>query len=206
MSSAAAIDGVLEPAGRIGPNAVTRVAEALRALEGEQAVDRVFRAANLENYLADSPAEMIDETEVTRLHRALHGALGHARARTIGWIAGQRTADYLLEKRIPLAAQLVLRAAPSRLASRMLTTAIARNAWTFAGTGKFSARPGRPTLLTIKGCPICRGQRSTTPYCDFYAGTFERLYARLVHPQTRVVEIDCEAMGQAACIFAISWS
>jgi divinyl protochlorophyllide a 8-vinyl-reductase len=205
MSSTAAVHGALEAVGRIGPNAVTRVAEALWALEGAQSVHRVFRAANLETYLGDSPADMIDEREVTRLHRALHGALGDTRARTIGWIAGQRTADYLLEKRIPRTVQRLLRAAPPRLASRMLTAAIARNAWTFAGTGEFSSRPGRPTLFAIEGCPICRDQRSTTPYCDFYAATFERLYGRLVHPQTRVVEIGCEAMGQAACTFAISW-
>ncbi len=194
-----------EHAGRIGPNAITRVAEALWAVEGAQSVNRVFRAAKLETYLSVSPTEMVDEREVTSLHLALISALGDKRARTVGWIAGQRTADYLLRHRIPKPAQLVLRAAPAPLASRMLAAAIAKNAWTFAGSGAFSARHGRPTTFAIKDCPICRGRKSATPACDFYAATFERLYSRLVHPRTRVVETGCEAMGAPACCFTISW-
>ena len=156
-------------------------------------------------YLSVSPTEMVDEREVTSLHLALISALGDKRARTVGWIAGQRTADYLLRHRIPKPAQLVLRAAPAPLASRMLAAAIAKNAWTFAGSGAFSALHGRPTTFAIKDCPICRGRKSATPACDFYAATFERLYSRLVHPRTRVVETGCEAMGAPACCFTISW-
>jgi bacteriochlorophyll 4-vinyl reductase len=74
-------------------------------------------------------------------------------------------------------AQLALRCSPPRLASRMLAKAIAGNAWSFVGTGTFLARHGRPTPFTIQNCPICRGPRSTGPYCDFYAATFERLYS-----------------------------
>ncbi len=43
-----------------------------------------------------------------------------------------------------------------------------------------------------------------TPACDFYAATFERLYARLVHAQTRVKETHGQAMGDPACVFSIS--
>jgi divinyl protochlorophyllide a 8-vinyl-reductase len=74
---------------------------------------------------------------------------------------------------------------PSRQASRLLAAAIARNGWRFTGTGHFSVQHGRPTTFSISVCPVCRGATSTMPYCDFYAGTFERLFARLIHPRTR---------------------
>jgi len=70
MPTAAAIAMQGDPVGRIGPNAVTRVAEALRAVEGAQLVDRVFRAADLAPYLNNSPSQMIDEGEVARLGSA----------------------------------------------------------------------------------------------------------------------------------------
>ncbi|WP_423955376.1 bacteriochlorophyll 4-vinyl reductase [Bradyrhizobium sp.] len=203
MSSAPAIATRDERAGRIGPNAVTRVAEALWAVEGAHAVSRVFRAANLEPYLSDPPSQMIGEHEVASLHRALHVALGDDRARTVGWIAGQRTADYLLRHRIPFSAQIAMRSMPCGLAGRLLTAAIAGNAWTFVGTGAFSARHGRPMTFTIRNCLICRGQTSAAPCCDFYAATFERLFARLVHARTRVSVIACQATGEPACAFAI---
>jgi len=205
MPSEAAISVQDDHVGRIGPNAVIRVAEALRAVEGACSVDRVFRAANLAHYLISAPSAMIDEDEVTRLHRALRESVGRDRARTVGWIAGQLTADYLLGHRIPAAAQLALRCLPSGLASRQLTTAIARNAWTFAGSGAFAARHGRPTIFTIGNCPICRGLQSAVPCCDFYTGTFERLFARLVHASARVVETRCLAMGASDCTFAVTW-
>lgn len=205
MTVAATIQDSGHRHGTIGPNAITRIMEALDALESPQSVQRIFRASRLEAYLFRRPTEMVDEQEVLRLHRVLHDDLGDQRARTIGRKAGQLTADYLLRHRIPQPAQIVLRCSPSRLASRMLASAIASNAWTFVGTGTFSACHGRPTTFTVRNCPICRGQRSAQPYCDFYAATFEHLYARLVDKRARVTEIECSAMGAEACTFEIVW-
>src|SRR5450631_1338970 len=150
----AAIATNADPAGRIGPNAITRVADALWAVEGAQSVNRIFRTAKLEIYLSSAPARMIDEREVTDLHRAVRAALGETRSRTIGWIAGQRTADYLLSHRIPRLAQIALRASPPPLASRLLMAAIAGHAWTFAGSGAFSARHGSPMTFSVGNCPL----------------------------------------------------
>jgi len=205
MSVAATIEDTGRHDGTIGPNAITRIMDALDALESPQSVQRIFRASRLEAYLFRRPTEMVDEQEVLRLHRVLHDDLGDERARTIGRKAGQLTADYLLRHRIPQPAQIVLRCAPSRLASPMLASAIARNAWTFVGTGAFSACHGRPTTFTVRNCPICRGQNSAEPYCDFYAATFEHLYARLVNKRARVTETGCRAMGAEACTFEIAW-
>jgi divinyl protochlorophyllide a 8-vinyl-reductase len=205
MSAAAIAATLPDGVGRIGPNAVIRLAEALSAIEGAQAVGRVFKAAGLEKYLIESPADMIDEREVAHLHRALCREVGEKRARTVGWIAGQRTADYLLRCRIPRPVQFALRCLPAGAASRVLSAAIASNAWTFVGSGAFSVRHGRPTIFAIADSPICGDQDSSGTGCDFHAATFERLYARLVHPQARVDEIECRASGAVACLFAITW-
>ncbi len=192
-------------AGRIGPNAIIRVVESLSEIEGVPAIGRIFRAAGLAAYLRAPPTEMVDETDVGRLHQALRADLGEPRAAMVARRAGELTADYLLAHRIPKPAQTVLRCCPAPLASRLLAAAIGKNAWTFAGTGAFSVQHRPATIFSIAGCPLCRSQRAARPLCDFYAGTFERLYARLVSPRAQVREIACEALGAAACRFEISW-
>jgi divinyl protochlorophyllide a 8-vinyl-reductase len=190
---------------RVGPNAVIRVAEALEADRGREAVEQVFRAAGLEHYLAAPPTEMVDEREVTRLQTALREQLGLNAARRVSHDAGLRTGDYLLANRIPRPVQQLLKILPARLASRVLIAAIRRNAWTFVGSGLFDGRPGRPTRLIVGDGPICRGARASEPVCDFYAGSFERLFSRLVHKNARVTEIACQAGGAESCLFEVRW-
>jgi len=194
------------PPGRIGPNGITRLAEALRAVEGENMVRRIFTGVGLAAHLDTPPDTMVDERDAERLHAAVRSTLGETRARTIGWIAGQRTADYLIRARIPGPVQGLMKATPARLASRLLTRAMDSHAWTFAGSGRFHAAHGRATVLSIENCPMCRGHRAAEPLCDFYAGAFERLYARLVHPAARVKETECQARGDPACRFTVDWS
>ncbi|MGJ5179204.1 bacteriochlorophyll 4-vinyl reductase [Bradyrhizobium oligotrophicum] len=192
-------------AGRIGPNAIIQTAEALRLRLGEDIARRVFAAARLETYLAAPPAEMVDEAEVMRLHDALRAVLDDDTARAVSTRAGQLTAAYLLAHRIPRAAQRVLRVLPARLAGRVLSRAISAHAWTFAGTGIFTARPGRPTIYEISHCPLCRGHRADHAICDFYTATFATLFKTLVHSQAQAREISCEATGASACRFEIAW-
>lgn len=191
--------------GRIGPNAIIRVAEALEAAENRAAVEQLFKSAELAHYLDAMPDSMVDEREVTRLQTALRAQLGIERARAISRDAGTRTGDYLLARRIPKPAQRLLKILPASLASRVLLKAIGKNAWTFAGSGHFSAQPGRPVQLTIGNGPICAGASADQPLCDFYAGTFERLFRVLVQRNTRVTEIACQAQGAAACVFEARW-
>ncbi len=85
-------------AGRIGPNAIIRMVEALDAFEGRPVAKRIFAASGNAHYLAELPSEMVPEVDVTALHREVHTALGDSRARSVAWIAGRRT---LLTHRIP---------------------------------------------------------------------------------------------------------
>ena len=120
--------------------------------------------------------------------------------------AGERTADYLLSHRIPKPAQAVLKRLPAPLAARWLLKAIRGHAWTFAGSGQFSATAGTRVVLEIRGNPMCRGLHLQAPGCDFYAATFERLFRVLVHPASRAVETHCEACSDDRCRFELRWT
>jgi divinyl protochlorophyllide a 8-vinyl-reductase len=191
--------------GRVGPNAIIRVFEALESRQGRGAVDEVFRQADLSGYLKVLPTEMVDEQEVIALQRALRQCLGISEARAVSRDAGARTGDYLLAKRIPRPAQALLSILPPALASRTLIKAIRGNAWTFVGTGLFEADASVPPQLKITDSLLCRGERADQPLCDFYAGTFERLFRRLVHSETSVTEVACHAVGAPACVFEVRW-
>jgi divinyl protochlorophyllide a 8-vinyl-reductase len=187
--------------GRIGPNAVTRLAEAL----GDDLAGVVFEVAGLSERLADPPQRMVPEAEVTRLHRALRTTLGEAEAAAASREAGRLTAQYLLANRIPRPMQWVLKRMPAGLAARVLVNAIGRHAWTFAGSGRFRAIFGTPLRLEVAGGPIPRAGRSALPVCAFYAATFETLFRALVSPRTQVTEVACEATGAPSCVFELRW-
>ncbi len=191
--------------GRVGPNAIIRVVAALEDAQGRAAVERLLNASGLERYLDALPTEMVDEQEVSRLQSTLRQQLGVESARRISHDAGGRTGDYLLAHRIPRPVQRLLKVLPAPLASRVLISAIRRNAWTFVGSGVFDAEHGHPTRLRVTNGPICRGATASEPLCDFYAGSFERLFSRLVHQDARVTETDCQANGADSCVFEVRW-
>ena len=202
------MNAALHSFGRIGPNAITRVAEVLPARLGAAATAELFSVAGLSDRLAHPPDTMVDETEVLRLHNTLRAQLGPELAADIAHEAGVRTAHYLLQHRIPRPLQAVLRVLPAALAARVLLAAIRRNAWTFVGSGRFSATAGGlrgPAVLVVRDNPLCRGLALTVPACDFYAATFETLFADLVHPQAWAREVSCEARGDSECRFEIRW-
>lgn len=191
--------------GRVGPNAIIRVAEALESSHGRAAVQDVFTHAGLAHYLDALPAEMVDEREVIALQGALRERLGVTAARAVARDAGTRTGDYLLAKRIPKPVQALLSILPPFLASRTLIKAIRANAWTFVGTGVFTAHDSYPPTFVITDSLLCRGATADQPLCDFYAGTYERLFRRLVHREASVTEVACHATGAPDCRFEIRW-
>ena len=192
-------------AGRIGPNAITRVAEVLPQRVGEAGTRALFERAGLLHHLLCPPQDMVDEADVRRLHGRLREDLGTDAAQAVALAAGRRTAEYLLAHRIPRPVQALLKILPAPLAARVLLTAIRRNAWTFVGSGQFTAEAGSPVRLHIRHNPLCRDLQATRPACHFYAATFERLFDVLVHRGSRVEEVACEACGEAECRFEIRW-
>lgn len=187
---------------RIGPNAILRTAEALRDAHGAVVAERVVHEGTGRAWDA-MPTAMVDEREVQALVRAVHAALGETVAAAVLHDAGRRTADYLLAHRIPRPVQCLVTVLPTRLGLAVLLGAMARHAWTFAGSGRFAYGVGRTTWLEVRGCPMCRGVEVRDPACAFYAGTFERLVRALVDDRLRVHEVACEALGDPACRFVL---
>jgi len=173
---------------------------------GRREAGRILAQAGLSGYVFEPPHAMVDEGEVAALHVALRAACGEARAAELGFEAGLRTGRYLLANRIPALARAVLKLMPAPLASRLLLKAVARNSWTFAGSGHFTVLASTPTArVRITDCPLVRGLRLRLPGCAFYAGTFEALFRALVHRDARARQTACEGRGDAACLFEISW-
>jgi divinyl protochlorophyllide a 8-vinyl-reductase len=193
------------PAGRIGPNAVTRMDEALEVLAGVPARDWVFAAAGLSAYLAEPPTRMVPDDEVERLHAAVFAHFGRERGRAIGAEAGRRTGAYLLAHRIPRFARALLPRLPARLALHLLLKAVERHAWTFAGRGFFRWKTTPAGFeLTLENGPVSRSIRAPEPVCDFYRATFETLFRALAGPAIRVEETACAAQGAAHCTFRVT--
>lgn len=185
----------------IGPNAVIQLAAALDAA----AIDSqpIFAAAGVADWLDHLPEHMTDEIPVARLHQQLRRSLPPAQSVAVLQDAGRRTADYLLANRIPKPVQAVLKRLPARLAAWVLVKAIGANAWTFAGSGRFTARAGDPTVFEIADNPLCRGEHAAEPVCAWHAAVFERLFQALVSPHSRAIETSCGATGAATCRFEV---
>jgi divinyl protochlorophyllide a 8-vinyl-reductase len=204
-----------EPSGRIGPNAILRLIEALDERCGRSVTEAVFQAAGQDGHLRSVPGEMVDERAITALYTALPVQLGFAQAADVAARAGLLTGEYLLANRIPAAAQRIMKLMPAPLAARTLLAAIDMHSWTFAGSGIFERTPvqhagggGRSRVywrLTIKDCPLCRGVRFPEPACAYYAATFERIFRELVATSARVVETQCQSNGAESCVFEVSW-
>jgi len=118
--------------------------------------------------------------------------------------AGRRTGDYIRIHRIPRRAQALLRVLPARLSARLLARAIARHAWTFAGSGRFRVASRAPLVFEIADNPLVCGEHAAAPVCHWHAAVFARLYTRLVARDYTCVETACCATGAPACRFALT--
>lgn len=187
-----------ESPARIGPNAVTRVAEALRAAGGDPLATQVFCAAGCSDWLTEPPETMVEEARVIRLHRIVAACLPEEQAVSVLSDAGHRTGAYILANRIPRLARMTLRASPARLAGPLLLTAIRRNAWTFAGSGKVAVGRSHPWRIRIAENPLA------VPGCPWHRAVFETLFRALVHAEAVVAHLRCKACNGEDCLFEIS--
>lgn len=196
-SSAAAVGDARTDA-RVGPNAVTRLAEALRTFTDEATTRAVFARAGALELLRSPPESMVDQQAVGRLYGALHAMLELSDAQTVARDAGRRTARYLLAHRIPAVARLVIRLLPQRIASRVLLTAVSKHAWTFAGSGRVDVQHGWPSVVTIHGNPLAM------PGCTWHVAVFDTLFTALVSSRITVTHTHCEHAGADHCRFVIT--
>ena len=179
----------------VGPNAILQTAVALRHLGGSEMERATLRAAGLERYIATPPEQMIDEAEAASLFRATRMQLDARRADDVLAEAGRLTGAYVAQNRIPAPVGRLLARAPGFISARLLLIAIARNAWTFAGSGHVEIGLGRVLRLSITDNPLA------TPGCPWHRGAFEELFHRFVSPRSRILHPQCSVRGAPRCVF-----
>jgi divinyl protochlorophyllide a 8-vinyl-reductase len=186
---------------RIGPNAVIQTGQALTTLYGTGVTAQIYAAAGLGRYRDNPPDAMIDEREPKALFAAIGQALPAPEADRVLTEAGRRTAGYILENRIPPLARKLLTHLPPPVAARLLVSAIARHAWTFAGSGHFKGRVRgwrQPmVIVSIDKNPLA------TPGCPWHGAVFERLFATLTTTHVSVDHPRCCARDDSCCEWEI---
>ncbi len=192
------------PHARIGPNAAIQLLRVLSLSADPETVGRILAAAGALEWAIRAPAEMVDERKVAALHRATRAILPVQEARAILTKAGALTGDYILTNRIPDLARATLRALPARLSCLLLVRAIAANAWTFVGSGRFACDRTEGLRLEIWSNPLCFGEKSREPICVWHEAVFQRLFGTLASPRAYVVETRCCARGDPCCSFAVN--
>jgi divinyl protochlorophyllide a 8-vinyl-reductase len=198
------VAAALHHPGQIGPNALIQMVEALRVLWGPDETRSLLISLGLGHYAEAPPQRMLPQEQVAALHTRLFAMVDKQTFQAITRDAGLRTADYLLAHRIPRAVQWLLGRLPDAIAARILCQAIAKHAWTFAGSGEFSYAWSPGLVFRLRGNPLCSSISSATPICDYYAATFERIFRVVVNDRWRVQERQCEASGDAVCEFVFS--
>ena len=123
--------------------------------------------------------------------------LPREQAAAIAYDAGLRTADYIIENRIPKLASALLRVMPTGIAMRVLLRAIEKHAWTFAGSGTCSMQTSPDYLIRIKdNLPVM-------PECCWDRLVFERLFGTLLAANVTVSHVQCGAAEDDACLFVV---
>ncbi|MBK5947605.1 bacteriochlorophyll 4-vinyl reductase [Rhodobacter veldkampii DSM 11550] len=186
---------------RIGPNAILQLIPVLDRAVGRTARDALFAQAGVA--VPPPDAGMLPETDIARLHHTLRQTMPDQAAQ-LAREAGLATGDYILANRIPALAQKVIRLLPKGLGSRILSGAIAKHSWTFAGSGDFTIVSLTPLTFEIAANPVVALDRAEAPICDWHAAVFERLFTTLIWRQgVTVTETACCARGDRACRFEL---
>lgn len=182
--------------GKIGPNSVIQLGHAVAARLSREAAADLYCAAGIGPMLHAPPEDMIDEQIPAALFQTLWQMFPH-QAPSLAAHAGRRTADYVIENRIPGIARRMFAVAPRQIGTWLLLKAISRNAWTFVGSGRCETRFGRPSLISITDNPLIM------PDCIWHLAVFERLFDRLVARGTRVVHRAHTMKDPRVCEFEV---
>ncbi len=184
---------------KIGPNAILQLVPVLEDAAGPDMTAHILATAGVFE-LPDPSDGMIDEAPAARLHQALRHEMPESAA-MLAREAGWRTGDYILKHRIPAQVQRLLKLLPARVAAPILARAIAKHAWTFAGSGAFRLASTWPVVFEIADNPVVRGEKAETPVCHWHAAVFECLFSTLCGADWRCDETACCAVGGGVCRF-----
>jgi bacteriochlorophyll 4-vinyl reductase len=189
--------GAGQGAALIGPNAVLQLVPLLDRAGGTDWRDMLLARAGLD-VLPDGSG-MIPEIPVDAAASGACAGTGQIWQHSLAGRRGLATGDYILAHRIPPAAQWLLKALPWRLSARLLSRAIARNAWTFAGSGQFLVMT--PLIFALRANPLVQRRGGGSPAMRLASG---RLHAALSDPRSSASHLPRTALlrhGPCACRF-----
>jgi divinyl protochlorophyllide a 8-vinyl-reductase len=165
----------------IGPNAILQLLPVLDRTLGRDGRDQLL--AGIE--LPPPDAGMWPETACRAAHLAVWQVCGD-QAPAVLTEAEQGTADYILAHRIPGPAKALIGMLPSPLGARLLAGAIARHAWTFAGSGEFRIMSRAPMTFEVRHNPLGFPGRPSL----WHSAVFTRLFQALVWPGAQAETIE----------------
>ena len=189
--------------GHIGPNAIVQTVIALRESLGAERTARMLVAHGQRRWVAQLPTEPVPEPAFVALVRAVVDELGPEGAEAILRRSGRRTADYVLENRLPRPVQALLRAVRGRLGARLLLWAISKNAATFGESGTFSYRMAPEMRVTVANPVLFAEARTQAAMCAYQRAALERLFRALIDERARLVSRRCQALGAQFCEYTI---
>jgi divinyl protochlorophyllide a 8-vinyl-reductase len=186
---------------RIGPNAIIQPVATLRDRYGKAEADAILERGGQAHLCTQLPEHMVEEGEFHTLARALLAELGPEPTHSLLYEAGERTARYLLQHRIPRPFQALVVRMPRMLGLRLLMWAIGKHAWTFVGSGQFRfvVQQQQPTIHLNVSYP------SVPAVASFYGGTFAQLIQVLIDPQATVQTSASDAAGTLDCRYKLVW-
>lgn len=191
-------------AARIGPNAIIQTVGALEEAYSPAEVRRLLERIGRDDLAEQLPTQMVDEQEFVDLIHGLRAEVGLAAAGRVLARSGERTAAYVLARRIPTPARLLLPLLPRRLGLRILLRAISGHAWTFAGAGRFGySVDSRGAVISLADSPECREIGAPEPLCHYYTSCFQALLRPLIDRRITVREVACRAHGADECVFEL---
>lgn len=186
----------------IGPNAVLQMVDPMSRHLGHDVQHQLFVQAGYSSL--PSGDRMIAEDSVADLHQLLMRVADVATSAQIATEAGEATGRYILANRIPALAKRLLSILPSSIAGQLLSHAIEKHAWTFAGSGHFRIVSHRPLILSIGHNPLAGECDSELPQCHWHSAVFSTLFNTLAGNCWQVTETLCCGMGDEECRFIIS--
>ncbi len=146
--------------GLIGPNAVLQMLPVLDQVVGPARRKEIVAASGLRS--VPDGTQMIPEDDAARLHAQVRRD-EPSLAAFISQQAGTATARYILKNRIPRAVQMLLKVLPAGASAKLLSQAIEKHAWTFAGSGQFHVVD--PMTFEIIDNPLIKGEASPHALC-----------------------------------------
>lgn len=191
-------------------NALVRQAlEAIQEVMGENGLNAVLRAAGLERFIGNFPADNLEPgvraVEYAGLNAAIEEFYGRGGRGFLQRI-GKASFQYGVREQPMLMglAGIALKALPVRQRVKFVLNSVAEalKKSNPAVVASVTEENGR-IFYTESTCAICAGRQAAEPVCHLYVGSLSEAVKWATGTEMRVVETDCMARGDAFCRFEV---